>query len=388
MNIKATLKSSVAAAALFAIAAPVAPSANAADDTFKSGNKNSLTMSGYVARGLFYADDGVDEALFQSGGGISTTRLRWIAKGTVNESVTAGAMLEMTLPQSSAQGSLSLNNGTSFGTQVDAATDTAWGIRHQFVWVNHKKMGKISLGHTNAASNGRSETTFSGVNFADDSSASNMGDGIRFISTTDATPSISTVTVGTAFTNLDGRGRDDVVRYDSPRFAGLAVALSAIRGGDWDVGLDYRNKTGPIKYRIQGQYNSNAATSTTVGGSVSFGGAFLHDSGLNGAVAWGQESRIGQATAGRDEQEFYWFDVGYRAKIFGIGGTNFSFNINETSDRQVNSSDATAIGFTVAQLFDPIGSNMAISYKSYSFDTDTGTFDDIDVLSLVTVFNF
>jgi predicted regulator of Ras-like GTPase activity (Roadblock/LC7/MglB family) len=61
VNIKTTLKSSVAVAALFAVAAPVA---NAADDTLKSGTKNSLTISGQVVRAIYHADDGVSDKTF------------------------------------------------------------------------------------------------------------------------------------------------------------------------------------------------------------------------------------------------------------------------------------------------------------------------------------
>jgi len=52
VNIKTTLKTSVAAAALFAVAAPVATPASAADDTLSSGNKNSLKISGYIAKSI------------------------------------------------------------------------------------------------------------------------------------------------------------------------------------------------------------------------------------------------------------------------------------------------------------------------------------------------
>ncbi len=106
MNYKSTLKSSVAAAALFAIAAPVAPSVNAADDTLKSGNKNSLSISGQVVRALYYADDGKNSQFFHSDGGITSTRVRWVAKGTLDENVTMGATCELNSPLSNSQASL------------------------------------------------------------------------------------------------------------------------------------------------------------------------------------------------------------------------------------------------------------------------------------------
>jgi hypothetical protein len=388
VNIKTTLKSSVAAAALFAIAAPVAPSVNAADDTLKSGNKNSLTVSGQVVRTLFYADDGLDEASFQSDGGITSSRVRWVAKGTVNENMTMGATMELNAPLSNPQASLLLNNGTSPGASTDTATQTAWGVRHQFIWVKHKRMGKVSLGQTNSASNGRSETTFSGVNMAADSGGTTFGTGNRFIDTTAGTQSISATTVGAVFTNFDGRSRTDVLRYDSPRFNGLALAVSAIAGGDWDVGADYRVKTGAIKIRIQAQHNNNGATSATVGGSTSFSAAALHDSGLNAAFAYGRRELDGNASANVDDPTMWDFDIGYRAKIFGIGPTNFSFNRQTTDDLSGNDTEAVSTGFTIAQIISPVGASMALGYKNYAFDTATNTFDDIDVISLQTVFKF
>jgi len=390
VNIKTTLKSSVAAAALFAIAAPVAPSANAADDTLSSGNKNSLKISGYVARAILYADDGTSDAVFLTDGSTSRTRVRWIAKGTLTENVTAGAMIEMVVPLSNARQSMTLQ-GTPIGNDgVQNATSTAWGVRHQFVWVNHKKMGKISLGQTNAASNGRSETTFSGTNMVDLSSAVPFGSGLAFIDTTNGTasPSVSSVTVGNAFTNYDGLGRGDALRYDTPRFAGLALAASYVAGGIWDVAGDYRAKFGATRVRVQAQYNNSAADSATTQGTASISGAALHDSGINGALAYGQRQLIASPGRTGNDGRFYYFNVGYRAKIFGVGGTNVSFSWNHTTDNEAGNSDGDSIGFSIAQIFNPIGANMVLSYRNYSYDTDTNTFEDVDLVSLQTVFNF
>jgi len=391
VKFKTTLKSSVAAAALFAIAAPMAPSANAADDTLKSGNKNSLTISGYVAKSLMYADDGYSDSLFITDGSTSRSRVRWVAKGTLNENVTAGAMIEMDIPLSNQRNAMTLQaaSGTPVGSAdgTESAYTTSWGERHQFVWVNHKKMGKISLGNTNAASNGRSETTFSGTNMTDTSGMSNWGGGIAFLDITNgaASPCVSSVPPANAFTNLDGRSRTDVLRYDTPRFAGLALATSYIAGGDWDIGADYRAKFGGVKVRIQGQYNNSGATSTSVRSSASFSATALHDSGVNATIAYGEQDL---QTLSRDNPNFVYFNVGYKAKIFGIGGTNFSVGWNRTSELVANNTESTGVSVTVAQIISPIGANMILSYRNYSYDTSTATFEDIDVIALGTVFNF
>jgi len=319
--------------------------------------------------------------LFQSDGGITQSRVRWVAKGSVNESVTMGGTIEVNMPLSNPNGNLSLNNGVSPVTTETA--ETAFKTRHTFIWVNHKRMGKLSLGHTNSASNGRAETTFSGVNMTADTGGVTFGNGIRFIDTTGGGQTASTVTVGSAFTNVDGLSRTDVFRYDTPRFGGLSLAVSAIAGGSWDVGGDYRWKNGPIKFRAQAQYNNISATSTTVREAYSFSAAALHDSGMNAGIAMGKQL-VTNATSPR----FVDVQVGYRAKLFGVGSTNFSFNVNHSDDVAVRDSDARSIGVTAAQIITPVGASMALTYKNYTFDTSASTFADVDVLSLQTIFKF
>jgi hypothetical protein len=51
------------------------------------------------------------------------------------------------------------------------------------------------------------------------------------------------------------------------------------------------------------------------------------------------------------------------------------------------------MGVTVGQSFDAIGLSMHLSYRNYEFDSKTqagvaNTFDDIDVISLQTIFKF
>jgi len=164
---------------------------------------------------------------------------------------------------------------------------------------------------------------------------------------------------------LDGRSRTDVLRYDTPRFSGLALAISAIAGGSWDVGADYRWKSGAVTFRAQAQYNNRAATSPTLREQVSFSAAGLHDSGVNAGIAMGRSI----TTSTNSNPGFIDVQVGYRAKLFGVGGTNFSFNYQRTGDLSANDSNGTSIGVSVAQLFTPIGASMALTYKNYAFDT-------------------
>ncbi|MFP6735932.1 MAG: hypothetical protein VB959_19100, partial [Rhodospirillales bacterium] len=144
----------------------------------------------------------------------------------------------------------------------------------------------------------------------------------------------------------------------------------------------------------QAQYNnSNAGFSvgdTTVTESAwSMSAGFLHDGGINASAAFGRADLggVGQPVD-RDTPHFYNFTVGYRAKVFSAGGTNISFNWNHTEGNAATDSQGDAMGITVGQIFTSIGANMALIYRNYSYDTDTQSFDDVDIFGLQTVFNF
>jgi len=378
VDIKTVLKSSVAAAALVAIAAP------AANADIKNSNKNSLTVGGYVTKSLVYADDGTEDQLFVTDGGTSESRVRWIASGKLNENVTAGAGIELEIPLSNDQATMTLGaNGNSDNTT------TTWEIRHQYVWVSHKKFGKLSLGQTNAAANGATEASLSGTTSIDLSGNKTFAQGVGFADPITGGRSASGVTVGGAFTNFDMTSRTDVIRYDAPKFAGLGLSASLNAGGGGEFGAVYSGKFGGVKVLAKAGYSNLAATTTTydnhVGGSL----AVLHDSGINASVSYSTADLGPTTSTGRDDPSNKYVTLGYKAKIFGVGGTNFNFKWSETEDLTANGTEATSIGFTAIQYYDAIGAYVGVNYQNYEYETTTNKdLDDVDVITLTTLFNF
>ena len=92
MNIKTTLKSSVAVAALFATALPVAMAPGSAE----AGEGMTMEVSGEVRKAIWYGDDGTRDAIFISDNNTDESRLRWVASGDLNESVSIGALIGCT----------------------------------------------------------------------------------------------------------------------------------------------------------------------------------------------------------------------------------------------------------------------------------------------------
>jgi len=412
VNIKTILKSSVAATALFALAAPVSTTAMAADDSFSSGQKTKLVMSGLITRAIWHGDDGTSDKTFQSGAPATGSRVRWIASGTLSDSVTAGATVEMGMPENSTEGSATLQgtNITNSGTQN--ADDGTWDARHEFVWVSHKKFGKLNFGHTNIASTGRGEISANGTDYS--RSGRNFGRGLSFINTTAAANATSGNTVGGSFNDLDV-SRTDVLRWDSPTFFGGKMALARHGSGEVSVGLNWAGKIAGLAVSTGAGYIDQSAADGSANfvalGSISV----THDSGLNASYQTGKRNFSGSLSktasgevngaapdtnslGGRDDPYFHGFQVGYAMpKMVSVGKTAFAVTHMSAQNISENDGDATSWSIRMRQSFDALGATMSLSYQNYSYDSQSeathGTvvnedYADIDVIALQTTFNF
>jgi len=410
VKIKYILKSSVAAAALFALAAPVA---NAANENVMSSKNSSLTVSGQVVRSIFHADDGHDEAMFHAGGKVTSSRVRWIASSKFNQNINVGAKIEMNIPLGNAQGSMTLTGGQSGDGAGDGTTNTnAWGIRQEYIWVKHKKFGSIRMGHTDGASNGTAEKNMVGIS-NEDSNGTTNGTGITFINTTGAA---GAETVGAAITavnnNHDGASRQDVLRYDTPKFNGFSAAVATMGDANWDVGLGYSGKFGPLAVVWAAGYYDRHTGSTTVQYDLATSGGIKHDSGLNASFSLGKRQykghgagedtsraavaheagSAGGATWSRWASDSAYFSIGYQAKIFSLGGTNFSVSHQSTDNYSKNADEFEAVTLSAEQSFSSIGAKVMIQYSTMELEQYSAgvkqTFSDIDTLTLQTIFAF
>ena len=135
--------------------------------------------------------------------------------------------------------------------------------------------------------------------------------------------------------------------------------------------------------------------------------AVLHDSGLNASIAGGKTGYQNQfesfgtpvgdtAGDGIDDPHFFYVGVGYNAKLFGVGGTGFHLGWNTTDNNVLKNNhddnEGEAWAISAVQQFKSIGTEIGIEYANYSYDSKSGTtentFDDVDALTLMTVFKF
>ena len=356
MNIKTTLKTSVAAAALFAIAVPASGPASAADDTLKSGNANTLTISGQVVRAIWYGDDGEHDGIFNSEGDSTHSRVRWVATGTLNENVTAGGVIEMDIPLSN--DSANSNFGSITGDKT-AGDQPNWSIRQQYVWVAHKKFGKVYLGQTDAAANGNTQASLSATGGLHTMSNVWTGSSIRFLDTTNAIKSFSARSPGSVMSDMDFTSRNDVIRYDTPSMMGLVVSVSYEDDATPEIGGRYKGKFGPVAVDARVGYANQNMSSTTVDSNLGGSIAVLHDSGVNAAFSYGTEK---MQADGRNTKKNLFGLIGYNAKIFGVGGTGFAVTYARTKNNTANDDEGTVWGAQATQAFSKIGASLSLGW--------------------------
>ncbi|MBM3951425.1 MAG: porin [Rhodospirillales bacterium] len=383
MNMKTILKTSVAAAALMAIAAPVSAQ-NLSRETGR--DKVNLKIYGQVNRAMMWGDDGKNDRVFSIDNGVSTTRFGFVASAPVTADITLGAQLETEIASNRGE-SVSVGSDTSTSANLDNNQgQTSFSERLAEVTVNHKRFGKLSLGQGSEAADGIAEYNLTGaVNVIGMIAYTAFGQNFRLVnSTTNA--NVST-TLGGVASYFDA-GRDDRVRYDTPAFFNTTLAASFTSGGETGVAIRHDRKYG--QFRVAGGigYTNTSGTSTTVEDEVSGSIAVLHDSGVNAFFSAGSRNhkKATAASVTPNDAEYIGGGVGYIAKIFGVGPTAFAIdyvkseNINR-STTTAGEFEATKWGIGVEQSFADYGASAYLGYSNYDLDLGTGTStDDVNIV--------
>lgn len=232
--------------------------------------KAEVKLSGQISRALTFADNGVDEDVLFTDNTNSGTRFRLTGKTEVLSGITAGFNWETQYQD---------NPSDQVGID-ESDTSSAFRSRKRELYFQGS-FGKVTLGQGDGAANGTAEVDFSGTTIADYSDQ-DLYDGIDFV---DANGN-SIVSNGQAFTNFDGLSRNDRIRYDSPKFGPVGIAVSA--GTDkGEIAVRYSQKLGGGSKvgAAVGYVTDDAADFKQLGLSASY----LTASGFNITGAYGEQ---------------------------------------------------------------------------------------------------
>ncbi len=328
-----------------------------------SGNdKVRVTVSGHVNRGLLWADDGDQDNVYHVDNDASSTRLRVIGEADVSNDLTVGAAMEVQF-ESNSSASVNQLDDTNVGN--DNFTQ-----RRLEVYFDNKRYGKLWVGQGWTASEGTSEVDLSGTDLAGYSDQSVLAGAILFRSTTGM---LTGTDVGDVFNNLDGRGRADRVRYDTPSFAGVTASASLIEGDAWDTALRYSADYNGMK--IAGAIAYSDPNSPTVDNQVNGSVSLLLAGGLNLTLAAGERDNV----SGTDPS-FYYGKVGYQTRLSNAGMTAFSIDYNRSDDFAMAGDEGTGYGIQAVQKIDAWATEAYIGWRNYELDRVGSNLLDIDAV--------
>ena len=232
--------------------------------TARKGNRKvSLTISGHISQELLFWDDGIRDDMYVTGTSASNSRWRFTGSAKISPEITAGFLYEFQFYGSANSSVNQTNGGDDLGNQ---GLGSASGLlREAMAWMEHSRLGRVSIGHGNMASTNAMLVDLSGKSMG----ASNyiaLHAGGMFINN------------GATYSDLNWAnfisgtgdwlvGRHEHIQYRTPSIAGFTLGASVGEDNIWDVALRYAGEfngvriAGALGYSVQSEFDAPAGSS-------------------------------------------------------------------------------------------------------------------------------
>jgi predicted porin len=327
-----------------AAASAAAPASTAVSS---GSDRVELSLSGQVNRGVLYVDNGGDREVFHVDNDNSSTRVRFIGRGRLNEDVSIGSQIEVEF-ESNSTDAIRID-------QDSAAGPNSFTERKLELYGDSKRFGRLWLGQGDTASNGTSEVDLSGTSVIAYSDINDMSGGIAFQDGGVLGPRINQV-----FSNFDGLSRDDRLRYDTPNFGGFTASASAVDGDAYDVAARFAGEVGDTKIAAAIGYadgGSRTSFDDQINGSLSL----LTPYGISLTAAAGLRD-----TKGRSEDPVtYYGKLAYTFEGIEYGVTSVAIDFALTEDLAADGDEATSYGAFLVQNLEPVATQLYLGVRSF-----------------------
>lgn len=326
-----------------------------------------VNLYGHINRGILWSENGDSSKVSFVDNSNSQSRLGLNASVSPTENFTVGGKIEYGI-KSNATSDISQN-------ETNDATSVNWNLRHADIYFTSKTWGKVSLGHGSAASDGSAEVDLSGTSVVAYSDVGALSGGQFFYN--DTTDMLTSTRVKNVFNNLDGLGRDDRLRYDTPSFAGLTLGGSAVSGDAYDAAVKYSRAYGETKVGAAIAWAKPADANQSVEHQYSGSMSVLLGIGLNATIAGGlREMRDDD----REDGSFWYGKLGYRADFFSLGKTSFSVDYGENADISADDDEAASWSFAAVQDIPSWGTEFYLAYRNYTLERPSESTEDVNAI--------
>lgn len=341
-------------------------------------------LSGQVNQLFMWADDGDRTDVFVADNTNSSTRFRFTASEDFGK-VKIGTLLEF-----------DAQRNRTYDLSMDQNNDGAFNWNDR--WLNvyfDTAFGKFEIGKGSGAADTTSETDLSGTGVINYSGVADTAggfiwknsDGTPFQATRSSRSLVATdpdtgdlifsdpeatewLRVKNVRSNLDGIGRNERIRYNTPNFGGLTLATSFTNGEAWEVGAFYAaefagNKVAAALGYVDGNQRDNF---NQWSGSVSW----LMPFGLNITGAY---AVLDTEVANTPNIENYYFKLGYKFDIHAVS-VEYSWTDNMALDFNAEKSSNWGVAYVVTP-WKPV--EFYLSYRQYKLEAVAGVDDPDDI---------
>lgn len=182
---------------------------------------------------------------------------------------------------------------------------------------------------------------------------------------------LTTTSVGAAFVNLDGLGRNDRVRYDTPVLGpGLRLSASLVTEDIYDIALNFANDNiAGLQIAAALAYSNDDGVDSRIGGSISV----LHSSGFNITFAAAVEDVDGPGA----DPRFWSIKLGFKKEFMAMGESRFAIDFYRGDETEQVSDEATAIGAGIVQKIDAIATEFYLGLRNYNLERDNADLNNI-----------
>jgi hypothetical protein len=334
-----------------------------------------VELYGEVNKGIMIFDDGVNTEFNVVDNDRSSTRFGVKGEQALDNGLTASVLFEVEMQSNSSDALTQSIVANTAATPASAGGTFA--ERHARVGLAGD-FGAVFIGQTSTATDGVTEQDLAGASDVMNSDVKDIGGGLFFRTSAGA---LTTVSVANSANNMDGNGRADVLRYDSPIFNGFQVRTSAAQGGDLDLGVFYKGKVDAFDVVAALGYVSNNDTAgtnvatrveTQTSGSISV----KHDNGVAATVAYGTQGLVNKGAA-QDDPSFYYVKLGYAWDAFEVAADYSNFSDINTAVATGNP-ETTEFGLA-AQYNLGNGVSTAAYFKTFDYEVTGTNYDEINV---------
>ena len=300
------------------------------------------------------------------------------------ERLMVGSAIEVDLPSDA-------GNEFNYDMSDIENADNRCDIRWADLFLQFDKIGKLSFGQGDTASEVVSQIDLSGTDLIGYYGADDQESGIFFYDKEIAP--LSDTAMGSLIGGPDGHNRKDRFRYDTPKFSGVGVAISTFAEQDqdlntkpaYDAALSYSGKSGDISMAAAIAYSAYPSDQKDGRENLLNGSASIAFSGFSITLAAGNER---SDIEGHDSKQFYYGKVGYTIEFWQLGQTALAIDYGQYNEVRNEEDEAKTVGIMFVQQLQDWSTEIYAGFRTHAMDREDTDADAVNALTIGTRIRF